>query len=130
MASTAKYNCKCCGSLFEARTADRERGWAKFCSKSCKAIKQTQKANRSRGGRRRSSLPTPDGVTPMRFKKCCLCGEPAVNGYRAENMTRPEPYLDTDFEERSADGIDWYCRKHLDEVDDTHPFSSDALGQW
>lgn len=29
--------CKC---TFTARVADRKRGWAKFCSKSCKAVVQ------------------------------------------------------------------------------------------
>lgn len=29
--------CKNCGGGFVAKTADRKRGWAKFCSKSCKA---------------------------------------------------------------------------------------------
>lgn len=42
MTSKAEYKCKRCGSSFVARTADRDRGWARFCSKSCKAIKQTQ----------------------------------------------------------------------------------------
>ena len=32
--------CKECNGKFIARVADRKRGWAKFCSKSCKAIKQ------------------------------------------------------------------------------------------
>lgn len=50
MASTATYKCKCCGDPFTARVADRARGWAKFCSKSCKAIRQTQKTGRGRGG--------------------------------------------------------------------------------
>ncbi len=36
----ATYSCKCCKEPFEAREADRKRGWAKFCSKSCKAKKQ------------------------------------------------------------------------------------------
>jgi hypothetical protein len=42
MATTAEYKCanKSCGKVFTARTADRKRGWARFCSKSCKAIKQ------------------------------------------------------------------------------------------
>lgn len=39
--------CKCankrCGAVFMARTADRARGWGRFCSKSCKAIKQEQR---------------------------------------------------------------------------------------
>lgn len=37
-----KVTCKnkACGSAFEARVADRKRGWARFCSKSCKATHQ------------------------------------------------------------------------------------------
>lgn len=40
--TTQQYKCKCCGCLFTARAADRARGWAKFCSKSCKAKKQAR----------------------------------------------------------------------------------------
>jgi len=43
MTSTAQYKCHRCQGLFTARTADRKRGWAKFCSKSCKAVKQEQR---------------------------------------------------------------------------------------
>jgi len=32
-----KCNCKECHTEFEARVADRKRGWGKFCSKSCAA---------------------------------------------------------------------------------------------
>jgi len=31
---------KACGVTFDARVSDRKRGWGKFCSKSCKAVKQ------------------------------------------------------------------------------------------
>lgn len=41
-AATVTVKCKCCKQPFEARVADRKRGWGKFCSKSCKAVKQTQ----------------------------------------------------------------------------------------
>ena len=41
MAATVEVNCQRCGDLFTARVADRRRGWGKFCSKSCKAIRQT-----------------------------------------------------------------------------------------
>lgn len=36
------FNCKQCKKPFNARQADRNRGWARFCSKSCKAKKQSQ----------------------------------------------------------------------------------------
>jgi hypothetical protein len=34
---------KQCGKSFTARFADVKRGWARFCSKSCKAVKQEQR---------------------------------------------------------------------------------------
>ena len=34
------FQCKQCGDDFSARVADRKRGWARFCSKSCKAKHQ------------------------------------------------------------------------------------------
>lgn len=42
MPTMVKVKCanKKCGKEFEARAADVNRGWGKFCSKSCKAIKQ------------------------------------------------------------------------------------------
>ena len=43
MEAIIKVNCQNCKEKFEARVADRKRGWAKFCSKSCKAIKQEKR---------------------------------------------------------------------------------------
>lgn len=40
MAATAEFACQWCKQPFIARLADRKRGWARFCSKSCKASKQ------------------------------------------------------------------------------------------
>jgi hypothetical protein len=37
MAAMVERVCKCCGVRFQARRADVKRGWALFCSKSCKA---------------------------------------------------------------------------------------------
>ena len=102
---TAQYKCenKDCGKQFNARVADRNRGWARFCSKSCKAIKQTQTGTKSRKRH--------DGHSPMKYKKCDTCGDPAVNG-----VYRPE-------------GIEWFCEMHRYEAT-LHPSSSEALGQW
>ena len=43
--ATIERQCKRdgCNKVFTARVADIRRGWAKFCSKSCKAITQVQK---------------------------------------------------------------------------------------
>lgn len=47
---TATYLCanSACGKPFEARTAERERGWARFCSKACAAMEH----GNNRGGKR------------------------------------------------------------------------------
>lgn len=45
MSRGAKVTVKCvrCKTPFEARVADRKRGWGRFCSKSCKAIRQERR---------------------------------------------------------------------------------------
>jgi hypothetical protein len=39
---TARYSCRNCKGTFSARVADRQRGWAQFCSKSCKQVIQEE----------------------------------------------------------------------------------------
>ena len=48
--TTATYQCKTCRCDFTARIVDRARGWARYCSKSCKAIKQTRRTGVSGRG--------------------------------------------------------------------------------
>jgi hypothetical protein len=116
--ATATYNCQRCQQPFTARVADRNRGWARFCSKSCKAIRQVQKggpAGPGQGigwgkGNQRAKYPRHDGRSPMKHKVCDTCGNAAINGVH------------------TADGIEWYCERHEYEAT-LHPFSSEALGQ-
>lgn len=103
-AATVEVKCARCKMPFMARVADRKRGWGKFCSKSCKAVKQTQQ------GGRRSNLPRPNGLTPMLHKNCDVCGSPAVNGVYTNDRDHP---------------IQWGCALHHD----TTPFI-DGHGQW
>jgi hypothetical protein len=42
MTGTIDKHCACCGKPMKVRLADHKRGWGKYCSKSCKAIRQTQ----------------------------------------------------------------------------------------
>lgn len=44
-----QVKCKRCKQPFMARVADRARGWGKFCSKSCKAIKQERRTGQYAG---------------------------------------------------------------------------------
>ena len=50
-----KVTCSCewCRGLFIARVADRQRGWAKFCSKRCKAMQQEKRTGQYREHRER-----------------------------------------------------------------------------
>lgn len=48
------YECLCCGRPFQARKADRKRGWARYCSKRCKAIKQERRTGQHAAYQRRS----------------------------------------------------------------------------
>lgn len=41
--SKIQRKCKWCGETFMARKADVRRGWAKYCSKRCKASHQARK---------------------------------------------------------------------------------------
>ena len=52
--ATVEVKCERCQTPFTARVADRKRGWAKFCSKSCKAIKQEQRTHQCRNYHERS----------------------------------------------------------------------------
>lgn len=47
---TKMIECKCvvCGEKFVARVADRKRGWAKCCSKSCAATLSNKKTGKYR----------------------------------------------------------------------------------
>jgi hypothetical protein len=37
-----QYKCRTCYNTFTARTADRKRGWAQYCSKACKQVTQEE----------------------------------------------------------------------------------------
>lgn len=47
--------CKWCKTKFQARSADVKRGWALFCSKSCKAMKQEKRTGQHRAFQERQS---------------------------------------------------------------------------
>jgi len=100
---TIEVRCERCKSTFRARVADRARGWGRFCSKRCKAIKQTQRGGTVKGSPRKRH----DGRSPMAHKVCDTCGAPAINGVY------------------TASGIEWGCELHHD----TTPITA-GHGQW
>jgi hypothetical protein len=99
--------CSNCDANITVRMADHKRGWGKFCNKSCKAKHQEKRTGQYKAyinGRGVSNL------HPERMKK--YKGKMWIS-----TVTRQpcDPFDD--------DGYlhDW--------DDDTHPFSSEALGQ-
>ena len=111
MASMSEIVCKCgCGRKKMVRTADVNRGWGLYYSKSCKAKKQW----RSSGGRRR----TFEGLCRA-FENETVSKEYFMHCVRKEYPSREDE-----------------CAKlfHLDSYDfyvqcDVHPFSTEGLGQ-
>ena len=59
--------CQNCKTTFMARQADVDRGWAKFCSKSCKAKKQEKRTGQMAAFIHRNHRPyrEPDGTFQM-----------------------------------------------------------------
>jgi hypothetical protein len=94
--------CKHCKSDITVRLADHNRGWGNFCNKSCKA-KYQEKRN----------------------------GQYAAyqNGRGVSNL-HPERLKEYDREGMWYDDSDPVNAEWKECHDDTHPFSSEGLGQW
>lgn len=127
MASMTTVKCTC-GTEFQARTADVKRGWGMFCSKSCKAKKQTKDTgisgphykasgrtvNQMKNGKFAKSRfsggnKLPDSITKDRCgsPKECFCGATATY------------FVQSGFGHNGWEGM---CEDH---IDDAHPFDSD-----
>lgn len=102
MTAMVERKCKCCKKVFSARAADVKRGWGLYCSKRCKAVVQERK-----NGQHRAYL----------------------QGRGVSNL-HPERLKDYDKEGYYLDDSDPHNVEWRESVDDSHPFSSDALGQW
>jgi hypothetical protein len=101
MAQMIEKQCKCCKQPISVRLADHKRGWGNFCSKSCKAKVQEQK-----NGQHKAYL-NGRGVSNLHPE-------------RLKHYSKEGYYLD--------DSDPFY--PEWKEEEDTHPFSSDGLGQW
>ena len=141
--AVVQKNCAGCKASMTVRVADRNRGWGKFCSKSCKAKHQTKqtgiagphykaggktvqqmanghyaKSAFAGGGKPRAPK---NGIFRDGKRVCCeQCGAWATNG--VESILAHHP-IDPVHGYR----IEWTCDLHFD---DTHPFDSEGLGQW
>lgn len=64
---TIQVKCACgCGVIFQARVADRKRGWGRFANKSCKARKQEQRTGQCIAHSERKYLAQKLGGEPLR----------------------------------------------------------------
>lgn len=68
MAATVIVRCKNCNDPFSARTADRARGWARFCSKSCKAAEQERRTGQNARYHARREAAASDYYEPPEWK--------------------------------------------------------------
>lgn len=105
MPSMIDKKCKHCKSDIKVRLADHNRGWGNFCNKSCKAKYQEKRNGQYAAymnGRGVSNL------HPERLENYAPVGEFDSMWYDDSDPFNPQ----------------WR------EGDDTHPFSSEALGQW
>ena len=48
--ATKEYQCRWCGEPFTARVADRNRGWARSCSKACASSRREKKLGKTGSG--------------------------------------------------------------------------------
>ena len=101
MPATIDKKCKHCKSDITVRLADHNRGWGNFCNKKCKASYQEK-----RNGQYAAYM----------------------NGRGVSNL-HPERLKDYDsdgyWDDSDPFNVEW-----REDNDDSHPFSSEALGQW
>jgi hypothetical protein len=111
MSSMTEITCKCgCERKKMVRTADVNRGWGKYYSKSCKAKQQS----RSSGGRKYSFQTLINA-----FNDGKISAE-----YAAWVTLNKYPFSVNKL--KALTGIDAYEYAMTDD----HPHSSEALGQW
>lgn len=133
MASMTTVKCAKCKTEFEARTADVKRGWGKFCSKSCKAFKQTSDTGVS-GPDYRASKRSVQQMKQGHYAKSKFKGRS-----RDGDQERWFPTIITYdvWDEEVERGDVKYSHKHRtwlvrddgnDPLIDSHPFDSDAAG--
>lgn len=92
--------CKHCKNSITVRLADHKRGWGNFCNKSCKAKHQEKRTGQYAA---------------------------YMNGRGVSNLhpERLKQYTAGYWDDSDPHNIEW-----RESYDDTHPFSSEALGQW
>ena len=120
-----------CKKEFEARTADVNRGWGKFCSKSCKAHKQTKD----------TGICGPDYRADGRSVQQMKSGNYAKSKFKGRRKSEQRWYPTIlhfdEWDEEVERGDAKYSHKHGcwlvrdngdDPLIDAHPFDSESAG--
>ena len=114
--------CMSCKNEIHVRVADHKRGWGNYCSKSCKAKRQTKLTGIAGPDYRASSMKVVQmqngkyskskfsGISGncLQGKFCYKCGCPATYAIRTNFINEDSP-----------NGIEYMCDLHYD---DTHIF--------
>lgn len=126
-------NCKYCNETMNVRKADHDRGWANFCSKSCKAKWQTSKTGIA-GPHYKAKGKTVNQMKNGNYAKSKFAGRLRKNGiYRNGERVVCDTYGCNEWATNGVESImadnpidpihgyriEWSCHKHFD---DTHPF--------
>jgi len=134
MAATVIVKCKNCKTPFEARTADVSRGWGLYCSKACKAKKQTRLTGIS-GPDYRAKGRNVNQMRNGKYAKSKFTGRRTGSGDGVRWFPTIVSYNEWDEEVQRGDVK--YSRRYRcwlvrddgsDPLIDSHPFDSDAAG--
>lgn len=131
--------CQTCDTAMLVRVADDARGWGLFCSKSCKAKKQTEVTKISGPDYRASGRSSAQmkvghyakskirkGIIPGKF--CFECGDKATHGVVTNCNNGRDVNTDFDlfdeseqieYSHRHGGYVEYTCDDHFD---DSHPF--------
>jgi hypothetical protein len=134
MAHMTAVKCKNCKTPFEARTADVNRGWGLYCSKACKARKQTSLTGVA-GPDYRAEGRNVNQMRNGKYAKSKFTGRRTGSGDGVRWFPTIVIYNEWD-EEVERGGVK-YSHRHRcwlvkddgsDPLIDAHPFDSDAAG--
>lgn len=70
--------CQWCKAPFTARVADVKRGWAKFCSKSCKASEQEKRTHQNANHKLAKSIADDERM----YHEACAANEMGWDGHK------------------------------------------------
>lgn len=123
---TVETTCKC-GVVFYPRVADVNRGWGKFCSKSCKAGEQTKNTGIA-GPHYKAAGKTVKQMKSGNYAKSKFTGSRrgVLTNIAYDEWDDEVINGDVSYSHKHGCWIEWEDSNGI--LDDSHPFDSDAAG--